>query len=412
VPSLRFVPDFVIQINGKPISRSMRAAVSSVHYQDGIEGADRVELTLVNDSLRWFTEPSLKNGNSLSLSMGYVDDMQDMFSGAITGLDATFPGSGVPTLTVVAHDPLNQMTHGNVQINWPSMPDPAIVRTIAGKYGLIPDADSGGLLAALISVVEYILDGHERRQSVSDFEFLSQIAREYGLDMYIDPHRPNVLLFSGLELSSQQPVRKFVWRQDGALIDFTPRLSTVGQVFGVGIRVYIQETGTEVMLGVGVDTSGGQLGISLTPVLQAAVGGALDYVGGMVPEEDQPLFGLLSNIAQTAIGQGLQQQGAGSGDSGAWIMLDDASDPAVAVKMVMGELTRRLNQRLTGSGSTVGDPHLRAGTDIEIEGLGEKSDINEFNGKYRVTSASHTIDSGGYRTSFEARKVFGLGGTL
>ncbi len=407
MPNLRFIPDFVIKINGQAISRSMRASVSSVHYQDGIEGADRVELALVNDNLRWFKEPSLKTNNSLSLSMGYVDDMQDMFSGEITGIDATFPGSGVPSLTVVAHDPLNKMMHGNIQINWPSMPDPAIVATIAGKYGLVPDADSGGLLAALISIVEFILDGHERRQTVSDFEFLSQIAHEYGLDMYIDPFRPNTLLFSGLELSSQQPVRKLVWGQDGSLIDFTPRLSTVGQVFGVGIRIYIQEIGTELVLAVGVDIGSGNLGVSIMPIVQTVSGLVTNFIDQAAPDA-APIVDFLSNFTQSIIGQQLQQHGLDAGDSGSWIMLDDAADPAAAVKMVMAELTRRLNQRLTGSGSTVGDPHLRAGTDIEIEGLGEKSQINEFNGKYRVTSASHTIDSGGYRTSFEARKVYDL----
>jgi hypothetical protein len=40
---------------------------------------------------------------------------------------------------------------------------------------------------------------------------------------------------------------------------------------------------------------------------------------------------------------------------------------------------------------------------IRIDGLG----ASDFNGNYRVTSASHTVDSGGYRTSFEVRKGFG-----
>src|SRR5260370_2184923 len=372
MPSLRFIPDFVIKINGQAISRSMRASVSSVHYQDGIEGADRVEVALVNDNLRWFKEASLKTNNSLSLSMGYVDDMQDMFSGEITGIDATFPGSGVPSLTVIGHDRINKMTHGNIQINWPSMPDPGIVATIAGKYGLVPDADSGGLLAALISIVEFILDGHERRQTVSDFEFLSQIAREYGLDMYIDPFRPNTLLFSGLELSSQRPVRKLVWRQDGSLIDFTPRLSTVGQVFGVGIRIYIQETGTELVLAVGVDIGSGNLGGSLMPILQTVSGLVTNFIDDAAPEA-APGVDFLSSFTQSIIGQQLPQHRLDAGDSRRWIILFDAADPAAAVKMVMAELTRRLNQRLDGSGSTLGDPHLRAGTDIEIEGLGEKS---------------------------------------
>ncbi len=36
---------------------------------------------------------------------------------------------------------------------------------------------------------------------------------------------------------------------------------------------------------------------------------------------------------------------------------------------------------------------------IELDNLGP-----DFSGVYRVRSATHTIDSGGYRTAFEVRK--------
>jgi len=36
---------------------------------------------------------------------------------------------------------------------------------------------------------------------------------------------------------------------------------------------------------------------------------------------------------------------------------------------------------------------------LQLEGVGE-----QFGGLYRVTSATHTIDSSGYRTNFEVRK--------
>jgi hypothetical protein len=52
----------------------------------------------------------------------------------------------------------------------------------------------------------------------------------------------------------------------------------------------------------------------------------------------------------------------------------------------------------------VGDPRIRAGTVIRLEGLGE-----EFGGLYRVTQATHTLDSGGYRTRFDVRKDIWFG---
>jgi uncharacterized protein len=64
----------------------------------------------------------------------------------------------------------------------------------------------------------------------------------------------------------------------------------------------------------------------------------------------------------------------------------------------------KLNNRLTGSGRCVGDPRIQAGTLTRLEGVGK-----QFGGLYRVTSATHTIDSGGYQTSFELRKEVWFG---
>jgi hypothetical protein len=73
-------------------------------------------------------------------------------------------------------------------------------------------------------------------------------------------------------------------------------------------------------------------------------------------------------------------------------------------KKLLSELLPRLNNRLTGSGSAVGNLAIGAGKVIDLKGLGE-----QFSGLYRITSATHSIDSGGFRTSFDARKEIWFG---
>jgi phage protein D len=67
--------------------------------------------------------------------------------------------------------------------------------------------------------------------------------------------------------------------------------------------------------------------------------------------------------------------------------------------IIAHELRTKLNNRLTGTGSCVGDPRIRAGAMVRIEGVGP-----DFSGDYRVSSATHTMDASGYRTNFEVRK--------
>ncbi len=75
-----------------------------------------------------------------------------------------------------------------------------------------------------------------------------------------------------------------------------------------------------------------------------------------------------------------------------------------AARFILAELLPRLNNRLTGSGSTIGDPRIKAGRVIRLDGLGD-----QFSGLYRVTSATHSIDASGYRTNFQVRKEVWFG---
>jgi phage protein D len=112
-PQPAYAPSFTIRIGGEPLPTAMRAAISSLRHQDGIEGADRVELTLLDERLQWLGHPLLRTDRRLELDVGYAPDpLETVFVGEITGLEASYPASGVPTVTVVAHDFLQRLTRG------------------------------------------------------------------------------------------------------------------------------------------------------------------------------------------------------------------------------------------------------------------------------------------------------------
>src|SRR3954469_22665909 len=115
----QYVPDFRLQINGQDIPAALRASVTSVRYQQGRNASDRVEVGLANANLRWlqkhikglgfagFPGKILAPGsalpgqtpeglfdidNKLTLAMGYADELEHLFEGEITGVEASFPG--------------------------------------------------------------------------------------------------------------------------------------------------------------------------------------------------------------------------------------------------------------------------------------------------------------------------------
>jgi phage protein D len=105
--------------------------------------------------------------------------------------------------------------------------------------------------------------------------------------------------------------------------------------------------------------------------------------------------------------------GAGQGDSGpaaAERSLGGRSEVIVdapvmteqeARELAISLLRERAYEFITGNGEIIGLPDMRPGDNVLLEGLGER-----FSGSYYVRNVEHVINSSGYTTRFECRKVF------
>src|SRR5690348_6149644 len=114
----QYVPDFQIQINGQDLPSPLRSSVTSVKFQEGRNASDRVEVGLANANLRWLQKHIKGLGfdpfpsqisppgsalpgatpdglfdidNKLTLAMGYAGELEPLFEGEITGVEANFP---------------------------------------------------------------------------------------------------------------------------------------------------------------------------------------------------------------------------------------------------------------------------------------------------------------------------------
>jgi phage protein D len=381
----QYAPEFIIRIGGEPIPAALRGCIVSVTYTDGMEGADRVDVTIANISLRWLEHPLLAVDSSFSLSIGYAPGpLEDVFVGTITGVEASFPSSGIPTMRVSAQDHIQRMQRGTkdrafrIAIptvgNFP-LPDAAVAMLVSGLDGLVPAMDPvGGAISTLTTLATFLAFPQFAQLSVrkqvgqSDFDFLSEIAKENGWSMFIDhtvQPRGSVLKFQFLIQDYSADV---TLRWGATLIDFSPRITTVGDIAGVSVRVWVDSIKTEFVINVSWDFDRAALNVTVYPSL---VGDLSSVVG----EEEAN-----RNVAVAATGY------------------------ATAPRSILAELLPRLNNRLTGAGSCVGNPRLKASKVVNLEGLG-----SQFSGLYRLTTVTHTFDSGGYRTSFQARKEVWFG---
>lgn len=348
----QYVPDFKIKINGDSIPAEMRSSLMSVRFDNGSKEMDRVELQIADPGLRWLEHPLLNLYNEISLSIGYAGKpLSEVFVGDITGRQAAFSG-GATTMTVEASDFSYKLMRGQKERGFGFFPDPAIVLFVALENGLIPTTDAAG---AILAGLAALLGKPRTQQNKTDYEFLKEIAADSGVQFSVEKETLYFQVFQEF-----LPSRTLTWGRD--LMDFSPRISIMGQIEGVSVKVWLRELKLSFVITLGWDFDAERFAISIVP-------GIAD-VGSSTPQ-----FKFLKQQPR------------------------DLTDVAKMLFTAFSELKSKLNSRLTGNATVVGDPNIKAGMVVNLEGVS-----GEFSGNYRVNSTSHTIDSSGYKTSFNLNR--------
>lgn len=389
----QYVPDYRLELDDSPIPADLRGAITAVSHTSALEGAHRVEVSIANQYLRWTDDALLDPGVPLRLSLGYQPDgFEQMFVGEIVSQQATFPSDGMPTLTIAAQDRSERLRE-SVRSRWFAIPfaffkngpipDPVIAATISAENGLVPVIDPVGAALSVIlygaSLLASVGDDAQvlvrRQEGESDLDFLKKVAAENGWEMFIDHTGPlggRKLRFMS-PLDELDPIRTYGY--GSSLIEWSPRLTTVGVIASVTAFLRVPSIKTVFEITVGYDWDRASLDITIRPVVLGELPPPPDEESDEPDVPDERRLVLEENLGLVS-----------------------------APRRILGELIPSLNSRLTGSGSVVGDPALVAGRVVQLEGLGR-----EFSGRYRIATATHTIDSSGYRTSFEARKEIWFG---
>lgn len=386
-----YVPDFELEINGQPIPAALRGSITGVTYQDGLNAADRVEVSIANQDLRFVQEhirgmgfqpfpTGVKVGalgqaataaagtfdvdNKLTLRLGYRDgDMVEMFKGEVTGVQASFPAGGAPTMTLVAHDYLNRMTRGTYARGFGPVADMIVAAIVSAENLLLPALDPALVsIATAKTALNIIFNGSGfKQEGESDLQLMQRIAEEYDADFWVEGDTFYMARFFPKEYSP-----RLTLAYGESLMSFAPQLSTVGQVAAVTKRLVLRELPLTFLITVGWNFDNESVFINVVP----GEAGSFAKVAG------EP--------ALTIVDEPIRNPGDVIGSS----------------LKIYRTLRRKLNSRLTGSASSIGDPRLRAGAVVALEGMGP--DFSSSN--YRISSATHTLDSGGYRTDFQVNR--------
>jgi phage protein D len=359
-----YVPHFDVKVEGTKLENDVIRDVAQVTYKDSVNEIDSFELTVNNwdaKKIAFKYEPASEAafreifdpGRKLELFMGYFDNAPSMMKGEITTLEPDYPEGGSPTLKVRGLNVLHRFRSKQHTWSWDKAKDSAIAEEIGRTK---PSDDRPGIGFPVRINTDALKAEHEENVFMNnqfDIVFLMQRARRLGYSLFIGKEGEKEFLHFGPPAKVAPVEYELEWGK--SLSSFRPTLTTANQVAKVTVVGWDRKT-------------------------RRAISESAAF-----PKDSK------INADQTAVAAVVKAE-------------EVISDPPArskdeALKLAKKRLNELRRGMIRATGTTVGLPLLRAGSNVRIKLGGSR-----FDGRYFVTSTTHTIGSGGYRTTFEAHR--------
>ena len=350
MPENRTTPESRILINDVEIAPDLQADILEIVVRQYVVGGDCFEITINalgsdDRELKWLDSAEIAPGNKIEVQLGYRGELTTLIVGEITALGASFPAEAGPRLRVQGFDRLHRLRRGRRSRVFHEVKDSQIAEQIAGDMGLTPAVDDSEV------VHDYIL-----QNNLSDIDFLIERARRIRFEVAVQDDR---LIFrkAANDVGSEESLEYMI-----DLKSFSVRLSTLAQVSELAVRGW-NPSSKEAILGV------------------ARVADQTSLMDGQAAGPD---------IAQEA----------GFGEPTRTIVDLPIISQAEAEQIAKARFNDVAIELVRGEAEAVGRPTLRAGSTVEIRGLGRK-----LSGLYYVSKAEHVITpSVGYVTRIDVQR--------
>ena len=366
MPSVeRYVPDFSIKMAPAGSSGQMRDLLTgraldilSVSITETVNRADTFSFTLRSshkqlerfpngNDLLWIDDQSLQLGTEVTIELGYLGNRAVKMVGTVRAVNISFTDSGLITLRVDGQSLYAKMFDKRRRKPFADNTDSAIASAIASELGLSPRVKA--------TTVEYPTVSNRD----SDLASILQ-ARAERLYYELTVKEKTLYFEPPPYIDNNRAALQLKWGE--SLLNFSPRINMNGMPTSVEVR-----------------NSRTSHGGSTKPIVAKIDAGSVKAC--------------LGSRSGPQIAKDLGRQKV--------ILSNDqkVTTPEDAKAVAIATLRRHAIQFIEGQAATIGDPQLVSRKVIELQGLGR-----QLTGLYYVTSTTHSIDGGGYRTNFQVNR--------
>jgi phage protein D/phage baseplate assembly protein gpV len=358
-----FSNTLLVKVDGTPLPDDVRPLLVNGYVDDSTNVPDLFVLRFSDEAGTVLAKGNVRIGSKVELSLQSTapGGPAVLLEGEVTTLEVDVSEAGVHTV-VRGLDASHRLFRGTRVEAYVNMTASDIVQKVAQRAGLKCKVDATSTL----------LD-HTTQDGVNDWDFLRRLAQEHDRvltmadgQLEFTARTPASEAPGGVSESRTDPL---VLERGVNLVNLRGTITAGGQVPKVEVRGWDPKQKKEVVANEDARTLSAVPGGGLTPTSLAGTFPSPPYVVG--------LAGLDRQAAATSVAASLSDHLAGG----------------------FAEL----------DGTARGNPHLRAGTAVQVVGVGDP-----FAGKYVLTSTRHEFEpEHGYRTTFTAsnrseRSLYGV----
>jgi phage protein D len=329
-----------VRIDGRPLDPKLHERLVELRVQDNLRLPDSVVIRLSDPGLEAVDTIPLEIGASVEILLAAIDatSLTSIFKGQITALEPEFSASGV-VLAARAYDGSHLLHQTKRTQTFQGMTASDIARKVAQRAGL-----GVGTIESAGPAHDFVQQNNE-----TDWEFLWRLASRIDFEVIVADGKLHFRKAGAAPAAGEITLR---WGEE--LLSFRPRVTGMQQVEKVVVRAWDPLAKQTIEATAKVATLASEIGIQRDQIV-GAVG------NGNVTVADRPLFSA-----------------------------DEATELAKSLAAHLG------NAYVEAEGSCKGNPRLRAGSKIKIDGIGTR-----YGGTYTVTSTTHVFrGTKGYRTNF------------
>jgi len=325
---------------GTPWEADLQADLVRITVTDRLDATDCCLMRFENAEFRYHDYESFKVGTPVEVRLGWGDKAEPVFFGEVVGTEMLFPRAGPPQVEVRAFDRLFRLMRKKHERTFVDMSDSDVASQIASEHGLSFEGDSTSVKHP------YLMQGGE-----SDWDFLLNRARCVGRVVRVEDKK---LTFKKAS-TRPEPVRTLNYEVDMPMFRIETSIDELPS--SVEVRTW-------------------------DPVSKKQITGKAD--AGSVKGE----------LNTTELGASISKKVLGE----APVIVSDrpAGSTGEAEKLARSLLREAIEDFVKADLTLNGDPLLRAGTVVALEGLGDR-----LAGGYAIKTSHHHCDDKGYTTRCE-----------